>query len=683
MSVRSALSTHALAALLAASLCGAGTVAVASAAGAATTAPRPEALLARAASPTVTSLSVSTINQDESIPATVRGSGFASGVKVSLGKGIAVAVKSVSATAIAVQVVVARDAVQGARTLTVTNPQGAKDTLAHAARVDYAPVMAKWAVGDGAVNWTTSFVRPKFFAAPTLSFSGAGVSVASESLVKGGRLDVAFSIVKGAAAGWRTMTITEGSASWTVPEGLKVRRPPVVTSVAPLGQGAASQTVRVTGSNFEVCKSKEPGVAVSGSGVSVDAVSSALGNRMYVTLSVASNAVLGPRDVTVTNCDSGGVSTSTGVFHVVGPPTITSIPPIAIGVQRTEIVRGMNLTPGTSFSTAGSDVVFSHFDWLSSTKIRATLAVAGSAAIGPRNVTASDKGGASTLNTGVLSIDPLPTETSASPKGIGANTAIVLTLLGTGFEADAKVSIGSGKVRDKALLLSPAVVDSPTKLHVVVSATTATALASTRITITNPDGGAASTLGFATNPGPVLHVASSTTTEGALLVTFTRPAGAAASEVYDVVACTNAALSAKCVHVNAFKTGRTLEGLAPGVRYYVAVNALSTATYFASRSAVVGPYLASVRLRAPVITKVTATSTTLHLYFTGSGNAPKLQTYTARACLDAAMTKGCLTRSHYRSGAVFTGVHKAPYYVRIFAVASAGYLPSSSKLVAA
>jgi len=282
----------------------------------------------------------------------------------------------------------------------------------------------------------------------------------------------------------------------------------------------------------------------------------------------------------------------------------------------------------------------------------------------------------------VLSIDPLPTETSDSPKGIGANTAFVVTVVGTGFEHGALVSIGSAGKKDTALLLSPAVVDSATKLRVVVAATGAATLASTKISVTNPDGGVVSTLAFTTDPAPVLHVASSATTTGALGVTFTKPSGSPASEVYSIKACTNAAMSTKCVKASPFKSGHVLTGLVAGDKYYVAVIALTNGSYFAARSKVVGPYLASVRLHAPVITKVTATSTTLRVAFSGSSNGPTTQSYTARACLDAAMTKSCVTHSNYRSGATFTGVHKATYYVRIFAVASAGYLPSSSKVVA-
>jgi hypothetical protein len=635
-----------------------------------------------ATGPKVASLSVSTLNRDESMTATIRGSGFVSGAKVSLGKGVTADVKSLSDTEISVRLDVAHDAGTGARTLTVTNPGGAKGTLSHALAVDYAPVLARWAVGDGAVDWTTSMVRPDFFVMPTLSFSGTGVSIASETLAKGGQLDVGFSIASFAAAGWRTMRITEGPASWTVPDGLKVRLPPIVTDVAPLGQGAADQTVRVTGSNFEVCKSKEPGVAISGTGVSVDSVSAALGNLMYVKLTVAPTAALGPRDVTVTNCDSGGVATSPGVFHVVGPPTIKSIPAIAIGVSRSEIIRGANLTPATTFTAAGSGIVFSHLDWLSSTKFKATIAASASAVVGPRDVTAADTGGGSTLNTGVLSIDPLPTATSTGPKGIGANTAILLTVIGTGFEKGATVSFGTAGARDGALELSPAVVQSPTRLRIVVAATSATTHAAPIITITNPDGGVVNTLAFPTDAAPVLRVASSTTTQGALVVNFTRPVGAPTTEVYNVVACINAAMTAKCLRVNGFKSGHLLGGLIPGDRYYTVVTALANVGYFVAKTLPVGPYRATALLRAPVITKLAATSTTLRISFTGSSNAPKGQVYTAKACLNAAMTQGCVVRGHYRSGATFTGVHQAKYYVQIFAVSSPGYLPSRSKIVA-
>jgi hypothetical protein len=681
VSVRSARSTRVLVACLAACLGAAGAAPIASAA---TRAASPSDLPHGALTLGVASLSVSTVNQDESIPATVHGSGFTSGAKVNLGKGVVVSVQSVTATSISVHLRVAHDAAVGARTLTVTDPGGATGSRSKALHVDYAPVFVKWAVGEGAVNWQTSLVRPQFFVAPKLSFSGSGVSVTGESLGSGGRLAVGFSIASGAAAGWRTMTIVEGPATWTVSDGLKVRLPPVVRSVGPLGQGATNQTVPIYGSNFEVCKSKEPGVAIDGTGVSVDSVSAALGNLMYAKLTVAANAALGPRDVTVTNCDSGGVSTTASAFRVVGLPSVTSMPPIAVGVQRRETLTGTNLTWGTTFSVPGGGVAFTAVKWLSPTKVRAMVWVDAAATIGAHDVTASDKGGGSTTSTGVLSVDALPTATSDAPSGIGANTAVVLTVNGTGFEKGAHVRIGpaGSTSTDAALRLGPAVVDSSTKLQVVVAARATTTLAAVVVTVSNPDGGVVTGLHFTTDPSPVLKVASSVTTAGALGVTFTRPSGAPATEAYDLEACTNAAMSARCVHANGFKSGHTLAGLVAGDKYYVVITALTNGSYFSSRSAVVGPHLASVRLRAPSITKLTATSSTLHVSFLGASNGPRSQTYTARACRNLAMTTGCVTHAHYRSGTTFTGVGKAKYFVRIFAVASSGYLASESKIVA-
>jgi hypothetical protein len=112
------------------------------------------------------------------------------------------------------------------------------------------------------------------------------------------------------------MTITEGASRWVVPRALKVRLAPTITGFPSLDQGDAFMTVRVTGAHFEVCAQKDPVVTISGTGVTVNMASTALGDIMYVNVSVASTAAVGARDVTMTNCDSGGTATSTGVFTV-------------------------------------------------------------------------------------------------------------------------------------------------------------------------------------------------------------------------------------------------------------------------------------------------------------------------------------------------------------------------------
>lgn len=58
-------------------------------------------------------------------------------------------------------------------------------------------------------------------------------------------------------------------------------------------------------------------VEVSGGGVSVDSVEYVRGSQLALTVSIASGAPAGPRDVTVTNLD-GGAGTGEGVFTVAG-----------------------------------------------------------------------------------------------------------------------------------------------------------------------------------------------------------------------------------------------------------------------------------------------------------------------------------------------------------------------------
>ena len=50
--------------------------------------------------------------------------------------------------------------------------------------------------------------------------------------------------------------------------------------------------------------------------MTVNSAIPALGDLMYVNVSVAADATLGKRDVTMTNCDSGGSSTKVGGFTV-------------------------------------------------------------------------------------------------------------------------------------------------------------------------------------------------------------------------------------------------------------------------------------------------------------------------------------------------------------------------------
>lgn len=629
---------------------------------------------------TVTSLSVSLLNRDETVPATVAGTGFTTGTKASVGPGVTVTVTAVSPTALSLELSAADGAATGLRALRVEVPHHAAVYLPKALRVGFAPVLARWAVGDGATYFRTSLVRPTFSAVPRLDVAGKGVSAAA-SLAAGGVLDVALSVAPTAPTGWRGLTITEGAAVWRLKDGIKVRAAPEITSVTPLGQGEQHVTVKVLGRNFEVC-STPPTLVVGGPGVTVNWVSSALGTLLYASLSVAASTPLGPRSVTMTNCDSGGRSTAKAAFSVLGAPEVSSVQPVAVGATRVVTVRGTNLTPATTLAASGTDVTFSGVVYESPTKLRATVTASSGAATGARVVTATDSGGLQSAAVGALTIDAPPTTASLSPQGVGANRDVLVTVHGTGFQVGATVGVLAGGVPVSLVKVSPTKVRSPSELEVLVAASARVASGEDSLVVVNPDGGESAGIGFVTDPAPsITSLTPSTTTAGALVVDFAGAVGAPAQEAYTLLACTNATLTEGCrSHLLGAPGTQTVGGLVPGTRYVAVVEAPATGGFYGSRSSL-AVARATLQLAAPSRLAVAPSSDVagaVVVRFTAPVGAPAAQRYEAQACRDAAMTQRCVVGA-VRSGTALRGL--APgvrYHVRVIALASPGYLAAHS-----
>jgi len=544
--------------------------------------------------PTVTSVSTATLSQGETTVATITGNNFFAGATVSLGSGVTSSIQSLSRTSIKVRFTVAGLASVGKRTLTVTNADLGRATVLNAVNVDYVPTFSKWAVGDGAVGWTTTLVRPTFTTAPALSFTGTGVTVSSETIDANHHVVVSFTVSSLAEATWRTLTITHGSSTWTVPNGLKVRLAPVVTSVTSLGQGATHQTVVVKGANFEVCAPAEPTVTVSGTGVTVNSVNSVYGNLMYVNLTVASAAAVGARDVTVTNCDSGGRATSIGVFAVEPFPSVSSIPPIAVGVSRYETVTGSGFTPATTLTLSGAGVGISHVTFVSATDLTVNVTASATAALGGRDVTATNLDGSHSVALGALVVDALPTFTSIAPSAILAGGSQLETVTGTGFSAGAAVLIGTGGTPNAHLTLGAVSFVSSTELQFTLSADALLVPGLDDVTVTNRDGGAVLSSGAFTDQvmldtPAVTAVSTSVGPSGALNISYTGSANAPGGQSYTVTACTDFAMSLGCVAHVGFTSGSDLLGLSPGTNYYVTITATASTGYVAATSPVDGP----------------------------------------------------------------------------------------------
>jgi len=186
------------------------------------------------------------------------------------------------------------------------------------------------------------------------------------------------------------------------------------------------------------------------------------------------------------------------------------------------------------------------------------------------------------------------------------------------------------------------------------------------------------------NTPTITNVQPSTTTAGAINVTFTGSSNAPTGQTYTVKACTDAAMSIGCVAQTNFTSGSGMAFLIAGYNYYVQVTATGSTNYLPSTTPPSGPTMATVQLTAPsAITLAFGSSAGgMNVTFTGSSNAPTGQTYTVTACTNAGMTTGCVTNSNFTSGGQYSGLAftvgspGSTYFVQVVANASSGYLVS-------
>lgn len=187
-------------------------------------------------------------------------------------------------------------------------------------------------------------------------------------------------------------------------------------------------------------------------------------------------------------------------------------------------------------------------------------------------------------------------------------------------------------------------------------------------------------------PPTITSVTPSTTTAGALTITFTAPGNAPVGETYTAKACTDSAMSQNCSAPASIVSGGSITGLTQGTSYYVQVTATATANYLASTSPPYVPaVMATVQLQAPGTPTVTQGSVagSLSVSFSAPAVVAPTQTYTVNACTNSAMSTGCVSNTDYTPGSNLTGLSYTPgsantyYYVQVIANASTGYLASS------
>ena len=276
--------------------------------------------------------------------------------------------------------------------------------------------------------------------ATSVSFSGGGITVNSETVNSSTQLTANITITPAASPTYRDILVTNSYGTGTYSNGFQVKNPaPTLTTIAPTS-GAQGQTLGVTlqGSGFITGLT----TASFGAGVTVSSFSVTNDHTSTAQIVIAPGAAVGTRNVSVTNSSpGGGTATLSTAFTVISPnpvPTLASISPNT-GVRGQVVVvilNGSNFVNGVSSANFGGDIGLDSVTVLSDTQIRARLSISYGTATGARSVSvtnATPGGGTATLASSFTVTNPAATITSVVP-GVGARGKLVnVTITGSGF----------------------------------------------------------------------------------------------------------------------------------------------------------------------------------------------------------------------------------------------------------
>ena len=272
--------------------------------------------------PTVTSVSPTNARRGQTSNISILGSGFAAtfvtgGGVVSFGPDITVnSVTRNSATKLTANVTIGSGATTGARSVSITNPDGGTAGCAGCLTVIADPQVVNVSpssFAQGVIRQVITVTGSGFGPGATAKFTPAGVTVNSVTVTSSSSLSIEVTVGGAAAVGARDLTITNTNTSATTCAGcFSVAAKPTVASLTPNSspRGATGQTVVVNGAGFQ------PGVGVTFSGTGVTAtVVSTTPTAITLSVTVAANAAATNRSVTVTNLD-GGTVTRASSFRV-------------------------------------------------------------------------------------------------------------------------------------------------------------------------------------------------------------------------------------------------------------------------------------------------------------------------------------------------------------------------------
>ncbi len=439
----------------------------------------------------VTSVTPSSVGRGVNLTTlTVLGSAFTNGSTVAIlgGSGYSIigGTTFVDSTHLTVNVSVGNNATLGAHDVRVTRPSGGGSAIcAGCLTINPKPTITTVVPSSAPQGATRDVVINGTGFAPgaLVSFGGSGITVNSVS-GSGTSLAVNVSIDVGAATGVRSLTVTDPDGGFAAKtSAFTVNALPTITSVAPASRAqGVTATVVISGTGYAAGAGASFGV-----GVTVTSVTRTAG-KLTAHVVVDPAALVGMRDVTVTNADAGSVICF-GCFTVNAAPTIATISPDsrAAGAPHQSItVTGSGFQPGVKALIPGGGVTVNSTTLNDPNTLTLDITVGGGAAAGPRNLTVTNLDGGVVTCGSCFTVNAKPTVTVLSPVSQPRGTpGATVTVTGTGFRAGATVTFSGTGVTASVVSISA----DRTTITLSLSVTAAAATGYRSVTVTNPDGG--------------------------------------------------------------------------------------------------------------------------------------------------------------------------------------------------
>lgn len=292
---------------------------------------------------------------------------------------------------------------------------------------------------------TVDITGEDFVDGATVLVLGGGVLVNSTTFVSDTALQAEITISPAASLGSRTIVVTNPDGQ--TGEGFNLidilDRAPIVTSISTasvsgtsVAQGQTMAAMSVFGSYFK----NGATVSISGADVTpnnVTFINGGVSSELQLDLDVGVAAAIGFRDVTVTNPDTQ-TDTLLGALEVTAPPPVVTSLDITSGRRKETLnvtINGTDFQAGASVSFGAGVGVTAVDDTGAPTQLVATIAIAGNAVAGSRNVTVTNPDNANdTLMAAFDVLRAVPSVTGANPAMGSRGDTLNVDILGADFD---------------------------------------------------------------------------------------------------------------------------------------------------------------------------------------------------------------------------------------------------------